>query len=566
MPDLVSGYGLPPGRGDRGGSGILTWHRGNVDALWPNSPDAQKHKKEGTFTNAPFLSPARVFPAPVAPDFLGVGDFDADGHCDVVVAAYGGHALYLLPGDGRGGLGAAHAITLPGRLTALVTGEVNRADGLMDVIVGVVAPDGPKVLVFEWPEGALRGEPEVFALPAEAIALARGQFDMDYPFDLVVAAGRELLIIHGRDRWLSVAELRRAATLAGPAAIDQRSFPFTITALVVGDFTGDYATELALLSDDGTVHVLDHSGVELSQFALPNPQSAIHNPQFVRTKISSLPGDDLVFVDRTNRQVQILMGAHLDASSRPAGSAAPRLPALVTLDIEGEPVAVLPMRLNADALSDLVILKQGESSGPAVAATASMATFTVNSTADTDDGTCDATDCTLREAINAANASAGADEIRFNIPGAGPHTIQPLTELPTVTDPVTIDGTTEPDFAGTPIIELDGSLAPAGTSGVNGLKITVGSSVVRGLVINRFKAATGFVGGSGIHLETNGSNIIEGNYIGTNVAGTSTTGFGNGGRGVGITGSPNNLIGGTTANARNVISGNLAHGVGLSIL
>ena len=41
------------------------------------------------------------------------------------------------------------------------------------------------------------------------------------------------------------------------------------------------------------------------------------------------------------------------------------------------------------------------------------ATFTVTKTADTNDGTCDA-DCSLREAIVAANATAGADTIILN--------------------------------------------------------------------------------------------------------------------------------------------------------
>ena len=37
-------------------------------------------------------------------------------------------------------------------------------------------------------------------------------------------------------------------------------------------------------------------------------------------------------------------------------------------------------------------------------------TFTVTKTADTSDGTCDS-DCSLREAIGAANANAGADDV-----------------------------------------------------------------------------------------------------------------------------------------------------------
>lgn len=44
-------------------------------------------------------------------------------------------------------------------------------------------------------------------------------------------------------------------------------------------------------------------------------------------------------------------------------------------------------------------------------------TFTVTSIIDPGDGVCNAADCTLREAIEAANVSPGAEEIVFNIPG-----------------------------------------------------------------------------------------------------------------------------------------------------
>jgi CSLREA domain-containing protein len=114
---------------------------------------------------------------------------------------------------------------------------------------------------------------------------------------------------------------------------------------------------------------------------------------------------------------------------------------------------------------------------------ADATTFTVNSTGDRGDGTCDATECTLPEAIAAANANAGTDTVEFNIPGAGPHTIGPGNDLPTIGHPVIIDGTSEPDFGGTPVIEIDGDNMgyPDGV----GL-VTAGSSRVNGLVIKRF--------------------------------------------------------------------------------
>ena len=64
----------------------------------------------------------------------------------------------------------------------------------------------------------------------------------------------------------------------------------------------------------------------------------------------------------------------------------------------------------------------------------------------------------LRQALVTANANAGTqDLIGFEIPGAGPHTIDLSTALPVVTDPVLLDATTQDGYAGTPVVRLDGS-------------------------------------------------------------------------------------------------------------
>ena len=145
--------------------------------------------------------------------------------------------------------------------------------------------------------------------------------------------------------------------------------------------------------------------------------------------------------------------------------------------------------------------------------------FVVNSTGDNPDanladGVCDdgtGVFCTLRAAIEQANASADLNRIHFDIPSGGTQTIQPASPLPFVAAPVVIDGTTQPGFTGTPIIELDGSFVSGAAT--NGLVITAGTSTVRGLVINHFPR-------DGITLAINGGNSIQGNFLGTDLTGT----------------------------------------------
>jgi CSLREA domain-containing protein len=157
-------------------------------------------------------------------------------------------------------------------------------------------------------------------------------------------------------------------------------------------------------------------------------------------------------------------------------------------------------------------------------------------------------ECSLRAAIQQANATAGANTIHFDIPGAGPHFITPASALPAITGPVTIDGTSEPDFAGTPVIALDGNDLAA-----DGLVLASGSggSTIRGLVIRDF-----FGDAIEIQAGSNGNTIV-GNYLGQLTPGGTDAGAGEANFGVGVyLFSSNNVIGGPTAADRNVISGN----------
>jgi CSLREA domain-containing protein len=213
---------------------------------------------------------------------------------------------------------------------------------------------------------------------------------------------------------------------------------------------------------------------------------------------------------------------------------------------------------------------------------AHAATFTVNRTGDESepvanqgDGGCDAlpstagNQCSLRAAIQEANANNNeptvVDLIRFNIvSSASVKTISPSSQLPTITETVTINGYTQPgaspntDAAGNNAvlkIQLNGTNAGDFT---HGLAITASNSTIKGLVINRFKRFGILIEDFQIENADARANKVQGNFIGTNAKGSAALGnFG----GVRISSTEATTVGGTTAGARNIISGNFFTGV-----
>jgi parallel beta-helix repeat protein len=228
-------------------------------------------------------------------------------------------------------------------------------------------------------------------------------------------------------------------------------------------------------------------------------------------------------------------------------------------------VAAVLSLLGALVVASLML---AASSSPAHAATIPIV---VNSTLDLDDvdtadGVCDASaafedTCTLRAAIEQANATSGADQIEFAIPkflrdpNTGVATISPQSPLPPITEQVTIDGYSQPGASlntkkvgdnAVLKIELDGTNVPSD----NGLEISSSSgSVIRGLVINRFS--------EGILVTGDGSvgNRIEGNFIGTEPTGTADRSNKFDGVSI-VSGASQTVVGGPTPDKRNVISGN----------
>jgi hypothetical protein len=260
-------------------------------------------------------------------------------------------------------------------------------------------------------------------------------------------------------------------------------------------------------------------------------------------------------------------------------------------------------------------------------------TFVVRSASDkadrkVGDAICDVTSssettvCTLRAAIMEANATPGADRIRFAIT-AGSHswkTIKPASALPVISEALVIDGTTQTGatvntaasgtnaririlLVGTDAGSVPGLQATAavtikglGISGfARGIQLSGGADGSRivgdfigtdrtgkldrgntgsGILVNAADVRVGSIAradrnlisgndSAGISLGIAASGaIIQGSLVGTQRDGTSA--LANGGDGVFVTGSSDHLIGGTYAGQGNVIRSN--HGAGVNLI
>ncbi len=178
--------------------------------------------------------------------------------------------------------------------------------------------------------------------------------------------------------------------------------------------------------------------------------------------------------------------------------------------------------------------------GAASAALAAADTYTVTAGGDSGAGT-------ISQAITNANANPGLDTIEFDIPGTPPFGVLIFMGIPTITDAVVIDGTTQPGYAGTPLFLIRSGLGQG--PGLI-LAATAGGSTIRGLAFADIN--------EGLRIEGDG-NTIESCFFGTDVTGMLD--LGNTGVAINILSGDDNVIGGTTAAARNLISGNNGFGV-----
>ncbi|MBL0164967.1 MAG: Ig-like domain repeat protein [Xanthomonadales bacterium] len=413
--DLISGYA-------QGEGGLIAVHLGNPEAYSPTSPAAFARIERGIYPPGFAIEP-QVLNLPVVPELLIAGDFDADGKPDVVFAQRGDDAIYFLPRS-KSGFGAARKIALSGTVDAIAAGEIDFPNASLDLVVAISADSGASLKIFR---DGIANDPSDYPVAAAVTQLAVGNLDDRVMGAVAILAGGKVSILHGYNQQEGVPGFNRLEAL---------DFGGEIQAFVLGNFIWDREgrTKLALLQADGSVAIAVRGALNTHPFSLTEVREkrraqiaaqsvmlkhwqpgdggawavnetlagvvskglAVRGATLVRANLAGQETDDLIVVDSLNQTLKVLT---MEGAQRKRYS----------VNSTSEPVAVLAIPTSSFALPSLIVLGKGAVAA-SILPSATSATFNVSKTADTNDGVCNA-DCSLREAIGAANVSAGADTV-----------------------------------------------------------------------------------------------------------------------------------------------------------
>jgi hypothetical protein len=458
-------------------------------------------------------------------------DMDRDGDMDVLSASGNDDKIAWYENDGTENF-TAHVVSLTANdPTAVVAADVDR-DGDMDVVSASFLDN--KIAWYE-NNGSQVFTPHTITTAASgAVDVKVGDVDRDGDLDVLSASAYDDKIAWYENNGAQVFTAHTISTAA------------------------DYANGVAAvdLDRDGDMDVLSSSFLDNKIAWYENNGTQGFTPHTITT--AALGAVDVTAADvNADGFIDVLSASNTDnkiAWYKNDGSQ--NFTAQTITTQASQALSVFAADVNGDGATDILSASHLDNK----IAWYRNLSFQVTTAGDSGPGS-------LRQAIIDANLNPGLDMITFAV-GSGSQAIAPLTALPVITDPVVIDGTTQPGFAGTPLIDIVGTSVPS----ANGLQVTAGGSTINALGVH------GFSSGTGIRLETSGgdlvqgssvgqngtgilsvsSNIIQGNFIGTDVSGTLNQG--NLGLGVSLTGS-NNVIGGTTAGAGNRIAYNGGDGV-----
>ncbi len=442
--DLISGFR------NAAGGGLIALHRANKEAFEPQNEQVLADLKRGVFPAA-FEKDAVILDVPTAPDFIFAGRFSQDSAIDLVFASRGGSSIYIMSSDGEGGFNAAREIALDGEITALAADTLDASKIYAGLVVATKNENSSTISVFDGAAELTKTTPRSFSIQGDVSSLILANPDGAAP---------------GKDVFgVADGEIFTMRRIVNPNnSINKIELPLKAVDIAVGEFIRDREAraEIAVLSEDGNVSYLtrgtldtrpftteeivaqwkqnggrgriapvskrvknnlsdDWTAAESHQLGVysPNGNSARALQNSARTLqkayIAGGETEDLLVTDSNNNRVEILF-KEPETDKNKAGFTGETK--LQDVDLAAFPTAVFPMRLNVMGQQGFVVFSKG-SIEPTTVMLAPAATFTVTTTTDENNGACSAagTGCSVREAINAANAAAGADMVTFAVNG-----------------------------------------------------------------------------------------------------------------------------------------------------
>ena len=438
--DLVSGFR------NASGGGLIALRRASREAFMPQDEQVLANLKKGVFPNS-FEKGVSIIEIPTAPDFIVAGKFTQDSAVDLVFASRGGRVIYLMTSDGSGGFSQPQEIAVGGEITALAANLLNlKTSTYSGVIAAVKSEKGSFIKVFDGSQELGKAAPRSIKIEGNVTSLILASaYGGAMSRDVFGLVDGDVFTIRGID--------------ARKTSVNKIELPFKNTGIAVGDFIADRQSrmEIAVLSENGSVAYLTHGNLDTRPFQIQEMADfyATHergadslvepitdglvtdrwqiseeyslgvfasggNPATVLQKayITGNETEDLLITDSQNKRVQVLFKEPNRDADRTSFTLETKTQ---TVDFSDSPAAVLPMRLNVMGQQGFVYFGKG-SLEPTSVIFAPNATFTVSKTADTNDGACNA-DCSVREAVIAANAAAGSDMITFGVSGTHTHTI-----------------------------------------------------------------------------------------------------------------------------------------------
>ncbi|MEM9608233.1 MAG: LamG-like jellyroll fold domain-containing protein [Actinomycetota bacterium] len=550
--------------------------RGAVRVLFLNADGTVKAEQDISSTSGGLVGPLENSDL-FGRDVEGVGDIDGDGVNDLAVGAFGDDtgggsagAIYLLflNSDGtvkgeqlisEGAAGFASTLDPEDRfgLGIAALGDLD-GNGVRDLAVGAPRDDdggtdtGAVYVLFLAADGTVVSEQKISETVGGGPALddddhfgasvtGVGDLDGDGVEDLAVSAegdddggtdrGGLYVLLLNSDGTVKATQKISESVGGGPALDDNDGFGSDVAGL--GDLNGDGTGDLvvgAVGDDDGGT---DRGAIYLVTLATDGTATEVK-------KLSSTTGN--------------LSGPLDDGDEFGSGVAA-------IGDLDG------------DGLMNLLVGASGDDDGSSARGAVYVLDLSeyllVNSTGDASDaspgdGVCDtggansaaADECTLRAAIEEANASSLSSTVEFAMPAteaghsSGIWTIALGTELPDVTGAISIDAQSQTGWTQDPIVVLDGSSLGGGDDAFN---LTGAGNTVRGFVVRDFPD-------DGINLIGSGGHTVAGNWIGLSADGSTVAAMNDDGIAI-RAGSTGNTVGGSNPADRNVVSGNGGEGI-----